>query len=747
MSAPDPTLPPNTVYLNIDGMRCAGCVSTVENALRAVPGVEKAFVNFADHSAMVSGTASPAALIVAVTKAGYHASEAVEEADDNAQQASELAHYRQLLHKSWFALAVSVPALAFGFPAMLGGTMPHVSMHLASSMLALLTLAVMLYSGPQFFVGAWKSLRNHLATMDTLIAVGLGAAWGYSVTVTIAPQWFPTGTAEPFWDVIAVVTGLVVLGQALEMRARGRTSEAVKRLIGLKPKTARIVRDGQEIDVPLAQVRVDDTLRVRPGEKIAVDGVIIDGYSSIDESMLTGEPMPLEKSVGDEIAGGTMNKSGTFLFRATRVGKDTALSRIVEMVRQAQGAKPAIGRLADTVAAYFVPVVLIVAVATFVVWFNFGPVPRLNFAMVAAVTVLVIACPCALGLATPMSVMVGVGKAAEHSILIRNGDALQQAGRLTVVVLDKTGTVTQGKPAVTAVVAAPAWEEHAVLRLAASLEAGSEHPMAEAILTAAKERGVALAAAEQFQSIAGHGVQGVIDGNAILLGNPRLMQDNHIDCTALQAQADALSRQAATPTFLAVNGQLAGIVALADPVKADSKVAIEKLQALGIKVVMLTGDNAATANAVAVQVGISEVFADVLPQDKDKKVAELMERGEKVGMVGDGINDAPALARADVGFAIGTGTDIAIESADVTLMSGSLHGVPNAIAISRATVRNIKQNLFGAFIYNTLGIPIAAGVLYPLFGVLLNPMIAGAAMAMSSVTVVSNAGRLRWFKP
>jgi Cu+-exporting ATPase len=738
----------NPLRLAIEGMRCAGCVTGVETALRGVPGVAEAHVNFADRTADVRGDVETAALISAVEKAGYRASEIVdEEAAESDKQAAELAHYKVLLRKSGFALAVAVPALAFGFPAMLGGAMPHAWMQWASPALALLTLAVMLYSGPQFFVGAWKSLRNHTATMDTLIALGMAAAWGYSMTVTIAPQLFPAGTAEPFWDVIAVVIGLVVLGQALEMRARGRTSEAVQRLIGLRPKTARVVRDGQEIDVPLAEVRVGDTLRVRPGEKIAVDGKVIEGHSLVDESMLTGEPMPVEKKTDAEVAGGTLNKSGTFLFVATRVGKDTALSRIVEMVRQAQGAKPAIGRLADKVSAWFVPTVLIIAVIAFVAWFDFGPEPHLNFAMVAAVTVLVIACPCALGLATPMSVMVGVGKAAEHGILIRNGDALQQAGQLTTVVLDKTGTVTLGKPAVTALVPTNNWDEAALLRIAASLEAGSEHPLAEAVLAAAKERGATLAPVQGFQAVAGHGVHGEVEGRHVRFGNYRFMETHGIDCQSLHAQAQQLAERAATPMFLAVDGKLAGIVAVADPIKPDSKEAIRRLHGLGIKVVMLTGDNVATAHAVAAQVGIDTVHAEVLPQDKDKQVAELMARGEKVGMVGDGINDAPALARADVGFAIGTGTDVAIESADVTLMSGSLHGVPNAIAISRATVRNIRQNLFGAFIYNVLGIPIAAGALYPFLGLLLNPMIAGAAMAMSSVTVVSNAGRLRWFKP
>jgi Cu+-exporting ATPase len=729
-------------------MRCAGCVASVETALRGVPGVAEANVNFADRTAEIRGGTDSATLIAAVVKAGYQASEIVdEEAAEQEKEAVEQARYRQLTRKSAFALAVAVPALAFGFPAMLGGHMPEALMRWGSPLLAVLTLAVMLYSGPQFFVGAWRALRNRTATMDTLVALGMASAWSYSLLVTLAPGLFPPGTAEPFWDVIAVVIGLVVLGQSLEMRARGRTSEAVKRLIGLKPKTARVVREGREIDIPLAEVRVGETLRVRPGEKIPVDGELIDGQSRVDESMLTGEPMPVEKTVGAEVAAGTLNKSGTFLFRATRVGKDTALSRIVEMVRRAQGAKPAIGRLADRIAQWFVPVVLLIALCAFAFWLHYGPEPRLNFAMVVAVTVLVIACPCALGLATPMSVMVGVGKAAEFGILIRNGDALQQAGRLTTIVLDKTGTVTQGKPAVTSLLPAPGWHAPTLLHLAASLEAGSEHPLAEAILASAQSHNLTLTPVQDFQAVAGQGVHGKVDGKHLRLGNYRFMEEHGIDCRALHQGAVQTATRAETPMFLAVDGVLAGIVAVSDPVKPDSQAAIARLHALGIKVVMLTGDNIATAQAIAQQVGIVAVIADVLPEDKDAHIAALIARGEIVGMVGDGINDAPALARADVGFAIGTGTDVAIESADVTLMSGSLHGIANAIAISRATVRNIRQNLFGAFVYNALGIPIAAGVLYPWTGLLLNPMIAGAAMAMSSVTVVGNAGRLRWFRP
>jgi Cu+-exporting ATPase len=493
-------------------------------------------------------------------------------------------------------------------------------------------------------------------------------------------------------------------------------------------------------------VGLGETLRVRPGDKIPVDGKIIEGHSSVDESMLTGEPIPVEKSQGDEVVGGTINKTGTFLFSATRIGKDTALAQIIEMVRQAQNAKPAIGRLADKISAVFVPTVLIIAVLTLLAWFNVGPEPRVSYMLVAAMTVLIIACPCALGLATPISIMVGVGKAAEYGILIRNGEALQQAGKLTTVVLDKTGTVTEGHPAVTAVVPRRGWDEARLLGVAASLETGSEHPLAEAIVSAAKTKGLKSSPVTDFEAVAGHGVAGKVDGRQALFGNSKLMQDHGIELGELPQRASELAAEARTPMYVAVDGQAAGIIAVSDPIKADSKRAVERLHAISLKVVMVTGDNRATAEAVARQVGIDEVFAEVLPQDKAEKIALLQQRGEIVGMVGDGINDAPALARADVGYAIGTGTDVAIESADVTLIRGSLHGVADAIAISLATVRNIKQNLFGAFIYNSLGIPIAAGVLFPLTGLLLNPIIAGAAMAMSSVTVVSNANRLRWFK-
>lgn len=736
------------IRLAIEGMRCAGCVAKVEQALRGVPGVEQASVNFADHSAEIRGSAAVALLTAAVAAVGFHAREQVdEEALEQQQAARDHARYRALLHQSWFALGIAVPALAFGFPAMLGGSLPHALMRPFSVALAALTLSVMVYSGRQFYLGFCNTLRHRHANMDTLIALGTAAAWGYSLAVTLAPGWFPGGAAEPFWDVIPVVIGLVTLGQALEMRARGRTSAAVQRLIGLRPTSARVIRNGQEIDVPLREVRVGETLRARPGEKIAVDGNVIEGHSSVDEALLTGEAMPVEKIPGSRVTGGSLNQSGTLLYQASQVGKDTALARIVEAVRQAQGAKPAVGRLADQIAAVFVPVVLAIAAVAFTAWLYFGPAPQFNYAVVVAVTVLVIACPCALGLATPMAVMVGVGKAAESGILIRNGEALQQAGRLTTVVLDKTGTVTQGKPVVTAIHAAPDWEATQVLQLAASLEAASEHPLAQALLKAAQDASLPLLPVSAFQAIPGQGVEGRVDGRPLTLGSRAFLQSRGLESLAETLPAPSAHGAISSEILITVAGAWAGRITLSDPLKPDSVAAIAKLKALGLKVALLTGDHGPTARAIAQQVGIAQVFAEVLPQQKSAKVAELQAQGEVVAMVGDGINDAIALAQADVGFAIGAGADVAIESADVALMSGSLVGVAHAIAISRATLCNIKQNLLGAFIYNLIGIPVAAGLLFPWCGLLLNPMIAGAAMALSSVTVVANAGRLRHFQP
>ena len=735
------------IRLSVSGMNCAGCVSSVEKALNGVPGVSSANVNFAEHTASVEGDVAVQSLLDAVQSAGYGAAELTGAEDESEKEAAELAQYRHLLKMAALAAAVGFPQFILGMSGLLPG-FDSGGARLFWLAIGLLTAVVLVYSGGHFFSGAWKAARNHNANMDTLIALGTGTAWFYSMVIVAFPGLVPPMAQHAYFEAAAIIIALINFGAALEMRARGKTSEAIKRLIGLQAKTARIVRDGIEQDIPIEDVGLDDVLRVRPGERIAVDGVVIEGHSSIDESMLTGEPVPVQKKTGDEIAAGTINKSGSFLFQAKRIGKDTALSRIIEMVRKAQSSKPAIGRLVDQVSAVFVPSVMILAVITFLAWINFGTGPHVtSFAIVTTMTVLIIACPCALGLATPISIMVGVGKAAEFGILIRNGDALQQAGKLDTIILDKTGTVTEGRPSVTSIIALGDWSEQKLLQWGASLEQRSEHPLAESIVAAAKDSQIVLLGVENFAAIAGHGVEALIEGKEVLLGNRKLMGDKGVDVSSLENSVLELTEKAETPMYVAVAGKAAGIISVADAVKSDSKDAIRRMHDAGLKVVLLTGDNRVTAEAVAAQVGIDEVIAEVLPEDKAAKVADLQTRGERVGMVGDGINDAPALARADVGFAIGTGTDVAIESADISLMQGSLHGIVDAIEISKATVRNIKQNLFGAFVYNSLGIPIAAGVLYPFIGMLLNPMIAGGAMAMSSLTVVSNANRLRMFRP
>jgi len=730
------------VRLSVLGMRCAGCVGAVEGALRAVPGVQAADVNFADHTALVLGGADVDALKKAVWEAGFDAA-VMEGLDDlGGQEEQEETRYLALLKKA-------KAAAILGVPLMLGahfGWFPELGTEGGArfwGVVAALTLGVMYYSGEHFYLGAVKSYQLRQANMDTLIALGTGAAWLFSTAAIAFSGILPAGANHAYFEAAAIILAFINLGSALEMKARGKTSSAIRQLIGLQPRTARVVREGVEIDVAIADIGLGETLRVRPGEKIAVDGRVLEGHSSVDESMLTGESIPVEKSEGQEVIAGTLNGSGSFLFEATRIGRDTLLAQIISSVRQAQASKPEIARLVDKVAAVFVPVVVGIAVFTFFVWLVFGPSPSLGYAFVTAMTVLVIACPCALGLATPISVMVSVGRAAQKGILIRNGDALQSAGKLTCVVLDKTGTVTEGKPRVATVEAINGWDEKAVLSIAASLETGSEHPLAAAILAEATQRGLELAPTQAFQAVPGRGVRAEIEGHTVLLGNQAFLEESGVDAGPLAARVGELASHGQTPILLAADGQAVGLVAVADPIKADSAAAVAQLKALGVRVLMVTGDHAVTAKAIAAQAGIDEIRAQVLPQDKAAVVRDLQAQGLVVGMVGDGINDAPALAQADVGFAIGTGTDIAIESGDVVIMRGSLAKVIDAIELSRATVRNIKQNLFGAFIYNTLSIPIAAGLLYPAFGLLLNPMIAGAAMALSSVTVVSNANRLR----
>ena len=736
------------LQLNIQGASCASCVTKIEAALKQVSGVTNAEMNFAERSVLVMGSSSSHALIKAVEQAGYNATLANTDSDEAAieeKEQADWAYYKKLMRDMVIALSLGVPLMLYG---LVTGEMSvnTTTERIVWLIVGIMTLGVMVFSGRHFYVGAWNSFKNHAANMDTLIALGTGTAWLYSMVVVFFPGYVPEMARHVYFEATAMIIGLINLGLALEIKARGKTSEAIKRLIGLQAKTARVIRDGHDIDIPIEDVLLNDLIRVRPGERISVDGLVVEGQTSIDESMLTGEPMPIEKRKDDEVVAGTINKSGTIVFRAERVGKDTALAQIINMVKRAQNSKPPIGRLADMISAYFVPVVMIIAVISALAWLNYGPSPEVAFAIVSATTVLIIACPCALGLATPMSVMVGVGKAAEAGVLIRNGEALQSASKITTMVLDKTGTITEGAPKVTDVVIASDHSHNDVLSLAASLESGSEHPLAMAIVESAKEQGVPIHSVTDFQSIAGKGVEAMLNSQRLLFGNEKLMIDQGIELHHYIDKAQRLAADAKTPMYFAIDSTLVAVIAVADPIKSDSIDAIKRLQHNGIRVVMLTGDNRLTAKAVARKAGIADYVAEVMPEDKANKILELQREGEIVGMTGDGINDAPALAHANVGFAIGTGTDVAIESADITLMRGSLHGLADAIAVSKATLRNIKQNLFGAFIYNVAGIPFAAGVFYPFLGILLNPVIAGAAMAFSSLTVVTNANRLRLFK-
>ena len=731
------------VRLSILGMSCAGCVSAVEGALANVTGVQAVNVNFADHSAMVKGSVEPELLTQAVKEAGYDAAVMEGLEDPTEQEQQELKRYQVLMKKA-------AVAAAFGFPLMLFSHLdwlPEISSETGQWLwpqIAILTLGVLVYSGWHIYSGAFKALMLKQANMDTLIALGTGSAWIYSCIVIDYYESLPPLSAHAYFEASVIILAFINFGAGLETRARGKTSSAIRELIGLQPRTARVVRDGVEQDLPIEEVGLGETLRVRPGEKIAVDGEVIEGHSTVDESMLTGEPMPVEKIKGTEVVAGTMNQQGSFLFTATRIGRDTALAQIIKSVRQAQASKPEIAKLADKISSVFVPVVVTISMLTFLIWYAAADESALGYAFVTSMTVLVIACPCALGLATPISVMVAVGRAAQMGVLIRNGEALQTAGKLSCLVLDKTGTVTEGKPSVTTIEVIGDIKEDFALQMAASLESGSEHPLAAAILAKAKDAELKLQKVTGFEAIAGHGIAGKINEQMILFGNSALMDDKGVKYGRYGKKLEKLSVLGETPMLLAIDGKVAAIIAVADPIKKDSVSAIKRLKEAGIRVLMVTGDNEITAKAVAKRAGITEVRAQVLPQDKAAVVKDLQQKGEQVGMVGDGINDAPALAQANVGFAIGTGTDVAIESADIVILQGSLLKVSEAMNLSKLTVVNIKQNLLGAFFYNTISIPLAAGLFYPLFGVLLNPMIAGAAMAMSSVTVVSNANRLRW---
>ena len=709
-------------------------------------------MNFKSNSAVVESATMQASAV----SADYKVREAPEpvgpDTPDREQQARER-EYRSLMRKWWFSAPIGVFTMVMSYPwliPVLRDWFPRGSPQLwyIWAFMGIASLAVLLYSGNQFFIGAWQALKHRSANMHTLIALGTGVAWIYSTIILLFPEVMPSSEMlEVYYDVTVVVTALVVLGLAMELKAKGRTSDAIKKLIGLQPKTARVVRNGREVDIPVEEVVVGDLVVVRPGEKIPVDGEISEGASAVDESMVTGESLPVEKKVGDEVMGATINKTGAFKFKATKVGKDTALASIIRMVQDAQGSKVPIQRIVDVVSGYFTPAVAILAIAGFMAWYTFGPEPRIVFALIVAVTTLIIACPCALGMATPMSLTTGVGLGALNGILIRDGTALQAAQKLQTVILDKTGTITYGRPVLTDVVTSPGVDENEMLRLAGGVEKSSEHPLAAAIVEGAAGRGLTLPDAESFNAIPGHGIEARIEGRTLLLGNVKLMRDRKIALGELEVRAAQLADDGKTPMYIAIEGIAAGIVAVADTVKVDSKQAIRALKDMGLEVVMITGDNERTAKAIARQVGIDRVLSEVLPQDKAHNVQKLQLEGKKVGMVGDGINDAPALAQADVGFAIGTGTDVAIAASAITLIKGSLHGVVLAMQISRATMRNVYQNLFGAFIYNTLGLPIALGVLYPFSGILLSPLLAALAMAFSSVTVISNANRLKRWKP
>jgi P-type Cu+ transporter len=747
-----------SLRLKVSGLYCAECASIIEEALKKSPGVLDASLDAAAEEVKVDylpSAVSMEGLARAVESAGpYRASPSAPASEPGLDKESseQDQEYRRLMRKWWFGAAVAVPTMFLSYPFLFpvlrdvlvrGST----ELRIVWGLMGLASLAVLVYSGSQFFTGMWQGLKHRSANMHTLIAVGTGVAWLYSTIALLFPQIFPSAEfVDVYYDVTVVVTSLVVLGLAMEVKAKGRTSEAIKKLIGLQAKTARVVRDGQEVDIPVEEVLVGDVVLVRPGEKIPVDGMVLEGQSSVDESMITGESIPVSKGVDDEVIGATLNATGSFKFRATRVGKDTALANIVRMVQDAQGSKVPIQRIVDVVSGYFTPAVMILAVLGFVVWYVFGPPPHLAFALIVAVTTLIIACPCALGMATPMSLTTGVGLGAQNGILIRSGEALQTASHLQTLVLDKTGTITKGKPELTNVVADNGFLEEDILRISAAVERNSEHPLAGAIVDGAKAQGLALPEIVDFSAIPGHGVEARVEGRKVLLGNAKLMAGQAVALGRLELEAQRLADDGKTPMFMAVDGVAAGIIAVADTVKEDSKAAIATLKALGLEVVMLTGDNSRTADAIGRQVGIDRVLAEVLPQDKAHNVQKLQLEGKKVGMVGDGINDAPALAQADVGFAIGTGTDVAIEAADVTLISGSLRGVVSAVDISKATMNNVYQNLVGAFVYNGLGIPVALGLLYPFTGILLSPLLAALAMSFSSVTVISNANRLKHWK-
>ncbi|MFC1940789.1 heavy metal translocating P-type ATPase [Chloroflexota bacterium] len=736
-------------------MTCASCVARVEEALSSVPGVVEANVNLASEKATVEyveGT-KIADLRRAVQEAGYELSSEAETLEDVTTAAQH--EIRRLRNRFIIAVILGLSILVLGFgPSFIG----------KAYLLWALATPVQFWAGWRFYRGAWGALKHRTADMNTLIAVGTSAAYFYSMGAVLFPSLFVAAGrgADVYFDTAALIIGLILLGRFLEARARGQTSEAIKKLIGMQPNTALVIRDGEEREIPVEDVQVGDLILVRPGERVPVDGIIRQGYSSVDESMITGESIPVEKKIGDEVIGATINKTGSFQFEATKIGKDTTLAQIIRLVEEAQGSKAPIQRLADVIASYFVPAVIGIAIITFIIWYFLGPAPALTYALLNFVAVLIIACPCALGLATPTAIIVGTGKGAEHGILIRSAEALERSHQIRTVLLDKTGTLTSGEPMVTDIIAIPSSSQEEVLRLAASAEYASEHPLGEAIVKAALERKLEVSPATDFNAVPGHGVEASVEGKKLILGNLKLMKERGFPLDGLEEEATRLWDDGKTVMFLSIDSQAIGIIAVADTLKPNAKEAVEELHKMGIEVVMLTGDNQRTAEAIAQEVGIDNALAEVLPEHKAQEVKKLQEEGKVVAMVGDGINDAPALAQADVGIAIGTGTDVAMETGDITLISGDLGGIVTAISLSKRTMKTIKQNLFWAFAYNTVLIPVAAGVLYLIFGNtgvpaglhfilgdygFLNPILAAAAMAASSITVVTNSLRLKRFSP